>query len=62
MGAFVRRYCENIHKSQELQEDVWRFQKDCAEFRDIWDFNHERKRDYPFYLFNLCSKKRNGCI
>ena len=27
-------------------------------FQDFRDINHERKRDYPLNLCNLCSKKR----
>ena len=29
-GGLVRYCCENLHKTQELQEDIWRFQKDCV--------------------------------
>jgi hypothetical protein len=29
-----------------------------TDFQDFRDTNHERKRDYPLNLCNLCSKKR----
>ena len=31
-----------------------------TDFRDLTDVNHERKRDNPFNLCNLCSKKDKG--
>ena len=46
----------------KISDDDQKIYSLTTDYTDFTDVNHKRKRDYPFYLCNLCSKKGSRFI